>query len=255
MKCFKTIQSDYKNNAALFCFPYAGGGASVFSSWKGRLPSKLNIYSFQAPGKEERISELPCTELSTLVTEAADAIIEHGIERIMLFGHSLGALVVYELIKKIELVGQNVSLAIVSGRNPPQKLSKMKPISHLPDKEFISEVKELDGTPNGVFEHPELLEIFLPILKSDFKIAENYRNIHSKRIQSNLFVLSGKRDPWIDPKDLELWKQVTSGTCEIKLFNGDHFFLRDQDPRFFEYLSGITDPIIHATSSFPPNGY
>ena len=143
MKCFKTIQSNYKNNAALFCFPYAGGGASVFSSWKGRLPNKLNIYSFQAPGKEERISELPCTELSTLVTEAADDNIEHGIARIMLYGHSLGALVVYELLTKLELVGQNVSLALVSGRNSRYKLSKMKPISHLTETALISEFNEL----------------------------------------------------------------------------------------------------------------
>lgn len=252
MRCFKTIQSNHKNNTSLFCFPYAGGGASVFSSWKGKLPSRLNIYSFQAPGKEDRISELPHNDLSTIVAEAADAIIAHNNKSIMLFGHSLGALIVYELVKKIELSGQNVSLAIVSGRNPPQKLSKMKPIAHLPDKEFISEVEQLDGTPNGVFEHPELLEIFLPILKADFKIAENYCNTQPKRIQSSLFVLSGKQDPWIDAKDLELWKHVTDGACEIKLFDGDHFFLRDQDPKLFEYLSRITAPRVHEASAVRP---
>lgn len=164
-----------KNNKIQFiCFPYAGGGASVFYSWKQQLMDVADVLAIQYPGHESRFSEKPFTNMEELVRLIYKEI-GHGIStNCVLFGHSIGARIAYEFTKYYEQVSHNkIRHLIVSGSRAPHFQEK-NPIHALPDEAFIKEIKRFKCTPNEILENQELLEIFLPMLRADFELDETY---------------------------------------------------------------------------------
>jgi medium-chain acyl-[acyl-carrier-protein] hydrolase len=139
----------------LFCFPYAGGGASVFARWRTRFAPETDIFPVQLPGRENRISEpvpLAVRELAAQATEALKPMFD---QKFALFGHSLGALVAYEIARNLQRAGQRMpERLIASGHRAPTVLCPHKPTWDLPDSEFRRRVSELNGTPKEVFDHP-----------------------------------------------------------------------------------------------------
>ena len=143
-----------KNNKIQFiCFPYAGGGASVFYSWKQQLMDVADVLAIQYPGHESRFSEKPFTNMEELVRLIYKEI-GHGIStNCVLFGHSIGARIAYEFTKYYEQVSHNkIRHLIVSGSRAPHFQEK-NPIHALPDEAFIKEIKRFKCTPNEILEN------------------------------------------------------------------------------------------------------
>ena len=95
MTCFSTIVEKPGNRAALFCFPYAGSGPSVFTSWRNNILSQVNVYAYQSPGKEDRFSEPLAKDWAKITSEAIKNIVAAQHKIIILFGHSLGAIMAF----------------------------------------------------------------------------------------------------------------------------------------------------------------
>jgi surfactin synthase thioesterase subunit len=168
------------------------------------------------------------------LTEAVEdlyRIIEKDIDGpYALFGHSLGGLLVYELARKIEGIGVKRPMHLFfSGRGAPCVPREKKNYHLMEEEDFRNSVIDLGGTPPEIFDHPELLEVFLPILKNDFSLAETDPGDNGQTaFECGITVFLGKEDEWINDEQAGGWRRNTKGVCSIHYFNGGHFFLHDE---------------------------
>ena len=209
----------------MFCFPYAGGGASVYRGWGKHFPTEIELYSVQAPGRETRFSEAFVGSVTELANAVALAILNATDKPIILFGHSLGAACAYETARALQRIGRTPELLVVSGRQCPGTVSKRAPISHLTDAQFLQHVRTYKGTPAAVLENEELMELLLPLLRADFALAEHYKPATEPLLTCSVLGLGSTQDEWLDVETLEPWGSLTQGSFETHWFEGDHFYL------------------------------
>ena len=163
--------------ARLLCCPYAGGSAGIFRTWATYLPLDVELWALQYPGREERLLESAFTRVADLVATAAQSI-GGLLEQVpyVIFGHSLGALVAFELIRELRRGGQPLpkSLFVSGARNPRFNAFKGNPRHLWPDPEFIGELRRIGGTPPDLLENEELMDLMLPTLRADFALVDTY---------------------------------------------------------------------------------
>ena len=244
MTCFSTIVEKPGNRAALFCFPYAGSGPSVFTSWRNNILSQVNVYAYQSPGKEDRFSEPLAKDWAKITSEAIKNIVAAQHKIIILFGHSLGAIMAYEIAKKLQLAEMAPSTVFFSGCRMPGAKSRMPSISHLPDRDFIRDVMKFGGLPKAVLDEPEIMDIVTPILRNDFRLSETYRDSKPIKLKTNVIVLNGVNDPFIKQNDLCEWGSVASHKITIKQFKGGHFFLNTDQANVISYLNATMKRVL-----------
>lgn len=237
IKSFKPIRVKRDATIDLICFPYAGSGASLFTSWLDYLDLKINLYGFQAPGKEDRISEDLIEDLDSLVQLATQEIQQLIQGPFVLFGHSLGSVLAFEITKSLEKQAISPKLMILSGRQPPEFGSKMQSISHLGDDAFIEQLKKLQGSDSRVLENRELMELLLPIIRADFKISECYRDFSGLKVQCPLIALGSNDDPWINKNDFNAWQNYSHKPVKIQFFPGGHFYIKEHHELLCNFLN------------------
>jgi medium-chain acyl-[acyl-carrier-protein] hydrolase len=217
----------------LFCFAHSGGGASLYRDWaKAFSEVGIEVCPVQLPGREERLREAPFDRLGTLVPELAANLRPFLDQPFAFFGHSLGALVAFELATHLELGGWPGPVALfVSGCRAPRLNFNESPIHHLPQTGFINQVgRRYGGLPGGILAYPELLNIFIPALRADFTLLEtyDYRRDHPANhpVSCPVRALGGLDDPAIAEAELDLWRSHTTASFGMRLFEGDHFFIK-----------------------------
>ncbi|MEN5196984.1 thioesterase II family protein [Sphingobacterium faecium] len=226
----------------LFCFPYAGGSASYFSSWKSLFSSSIELCPIELKGRGRRVNESHYKDFNDLVEDVFWAIkpqITTG--NYAFFGHSMGTLISHRLYHKI--AESNLPLPchlFFSGKGAPHISRDDLTIYHkLDDEIFRKEVMDLGGTSKVVFENKDLHNLFLPMLKNDFRICEeNLFDLYIKPINKDITVFVGKDDD-ISAEEIIGWRDQTSGICNIHIFNGGHFFLN-------HYLKEISSIILRS---------
>ncbi len=221
----------------LFGFPYGGGGASVFRSWISELPDTIELFAIQYPGRENRFGEKLYTVLDPLIQDLERSILPFLTKPTVFLGHSLGALVAFELARVLqEHHDFQLEHLFVSGHRAPH-LPFTSPIIHpLPDAEFIEAVRQLNGIPPEAFDYPELLEMITPILRSDFMLWENYQYLERAPLNCPISAFGGKKDPLVTPREIEAWGKQTVNHFSHQIFSGDHFFIHTEQQAFFEVL-------------------
>ena len=214
-------------NLRMFCFPYAGGGASVFHAWSGALTPRVEVCPVQLPGREHWMKQRPFTSLPELVRSVFDALVPHMDAPFVLFGHSMGALLAFELVRFLRREGApQPRHIIVSGCRAPHVAEPERITYNLPEPELLEELRTLNGTPAGVLENPELMEILLPILRADFEIVETYEYSPEEPLSCPISVFGGLHDEKVEHRHLEAWREHTTSACSIRMLPGDHFFVR-----------------------------
>lgn len=239
-KLFIVAKPVKKPKARIFCFPYAGGSAHSYFSWKERFPDDIELVLVQPPGRGKRILEKPHQSMLQYVNELLEfQDYLTGIPYI-LFGHSLGARVAYELANQLNLKEAPLPMSlVVSGSPAPHKRRCETPTFDLPDDEFIDEVLRLNGTPTEVTQNYELMSLILPLLRADFKIAETYiaeKNI----IPLPIVVFSGESDPFVKLDDIRAWQELTDYEVETNMLPGDHFFINEHTQFLTGRISALT---------------
>lgn len=212
----------------LICFPYAGGGASIFSSWSGSLPSTVEVYSVRLPGHESRLNEQPLTELSRLVTLSVSQFIPFLGKPFAFFGHSMGALIAFELTR--ELRRRNCPTPVhffASGARAPNLFSLGPPISQLPEAEFLQKLRQFDGTQDKILEDSELIQLLLPTLRADFALCETYQYSAEEPLSCGITAFGGNQDHEVRISDLREWSKQTCANFQLRMFAGGHFFIRN----------------------------
>jgi medium-chain acyl-[acyl-carrier-protein] hydrolase len=217
-------------NAALrlFCLPYAGGGASAYHPWARLLPPAIELCAVQLPGREARLREAPYTSFGEAVAGLGEALCPLLDRPYALFGHSLGALLAFELARWLRRNGQpEPEQLFVSSRRPPQLPEPYPPVAGLPDEEFIAKIQErYGGIPQLILQEPELMRMFLPILRADFKVLESYRYSVEPPLGCALAVFGGSEDAIATLAALREWQQHAAGTFSLREFAGGHFYLQ-----------------------------
>ena len=211
----------------LFCFPYAGAGASVYRDW--RLPrTDAEVWAVQPPGRENRTGEPPIRRIEPLL-EGYAAGLGHLLDRpFAFFGHSLGALVAFELTRLMRRRGgPRPAYLFLSARRAPGRPAKRGPVSGLAQEEFLARLSAMAGSSQSVVRDRELLIALAPLMRADFEVCETYRYRPERPIDVPVRCYAADDDSEVDPDDVAAWRDYTTGRCDLRLFTGGHLFLRD----------------------------
>jgi len=223
----------------LICFPYAGAGASAFRSWPDGLPSDVEICAVQLPGRESRITEPPVADLRELVPRLSDALEPYLDRPFAFFGHSIGALVCFELARELRRArGLEPVHLFVSGCPAPHHPDSDR-LSELSESEFVDRLKQFNGTPPEVLHHPELMQLVLPTLRADFSLRDRYLHRDEPPLSCPITAFGGMADGHVSGAKLEGWKRHSRERFQLWLFQGDHFFLRTAQEPMLEALSSL----------------
>lgn len=222
----------------MFCFPYAGGGASAYRGWGASLPQEVEVCPVQLPGREGRLREPPFTRASELIAAVTDALTPWLDLPFVFFGHSMGAMIGYELTRELRRRGRTLPLHLfVSGRRAPQLPARDEPIHDQPEPEFIESVRKLNGTPEEVLQHEELMKLLIPLLRADFAVNETYEFVEEAPVDIGISAFGGLGDQDVSRDDVEAWRIQTRGRFRMRMIPGDHFFLHPQKDLILESVA------------------
>jgi surfactin synthase thioesterase subunit len=216
----------------LFCFPYAGGGATAFHSWRSFLNSNgVDLCCVQLPGRETRFRERLITSMDGLVALVCDGIDPYLDLPFSLFGHSMGTLVSFELTRELARRGRTLpEWLLMSGAIPPHR-RPVESLHTLPASEFIDAVaRRYNGLPREVLVNQDLLALLMPILRADFELIEGYCYKPATALPVKIAAFGGRQDRSVPPTELPRWSDLTAQPDRFRVIflEGDHFFLNHQ---------------------------
>ncbi len=215
----------------LICFPYAGGNSSTYTPWANKLTDGVELVAVQPPGRAARLFEQAFDTMDSLIEPLLNEIADYTREPYVMYGHSLGSRVCFELIRQLSV--NNMSLPqhfIASGSKAPHSQRDRKVTYNLPHDEFVEELRRMNGTPEEVLQNKELLEMLLPLLRADFAIAEVYQAEALMKYDCPVSVFGGKADKDVPIEKLKDWQAHFNPLIDIQTFPGGHFFIEsDRD--------------------------
>ncbi|HDQ71985.1 MAG TPA: thioesterase [Chloroflexi bacterium] len=222
----------------LFCFPYAGGGASTYYGWGDALPREVEVCPIQLPGREMRLAEPAFTRMELLLEALAPAISPYLDRPFAFFGHSMGATIAFELARTLRTRGELSPIHLfVSGSRAPHIPSPRPPTYHLPDAEFVEELRRFNGTPEAVLQNAELMELFTPLLRADLALHDTYRYVDGDPLDCPISAFGGLGDEEVGQSAITAWDQHTNGPFMLRMLPGDHFFLRSARRSLLDMVS------------------
>ncbi|MBS0271692.1 MAG: thioesterase [Proteobacteria bacterium] len=237
---------EYKKNSnaalRLFCFHHSGGGASTYHPWIEYLSPHIEMIAIQLPGRENRFTEPLNSDLNYIITQLSKNFDHYKNKPFIVFGHSLGGLLSYEFIKAIY---QAYSLypchIVVSAAKAPHMPYRRKILSQLDDKLLKEELKAYNGIDESIQNEPELLDLFLPIIRSDFSIIENYSFRGSASFPCDILAFSGIEDHAVNEEEILGWSVYTTGKFKHMPFSGRHFFIKDHQKEIIKIINQIAE--------------
>lgn len=212
----------------LFSFPYAGGQARIFRDWQEWLGPAVEVVAVELPGRGSHLGTPVIDRMSTMI-ECLISVLDPLLDRpFALFGHSMGALIAFELSSTLIRRGRPAPCHLfVSGMRaphiPPDRHAHM-----LADPELIQHLRNLNGTPFEVLENSELRELFLPLVRADLRLVETYLQTSRSPLPLPITVFGGIEDPTASAAELNGWALHTQASCTVRLLPGDHFFIHQQ---------------------------
>lgn len=224
----------------LFCFPYAGG-APPCVTWIDRFPPeirrKVELCSIHLPGRDSGHREPVFYELSPLLNILEPIIASYDDLPCAFFGHSMGALLSFELARQLRRNGIPGPIHLtVSGHRAPQ-LGGHGAIHKMPDHEFRAKLREFGGTPEPVLQDAELMELLTPALRADFALCESYSYTAELPLDCSITAFGGNEDPRVSCDEVSAWRNQTTRAFSIRMFPGGHFFLQSAVSLFVRVLS------------------
>ncbi|NEO72089.1 thioesterase II family protein [Moorena sp. SIO3H5] len=218
-----------KARLRLFCFPFAGGAASSFRTWPDQLVPDIEVCPVELPGRGKRLREPLFTGILPLIETLTPALLPYLDIPFAFFGHSLGTIISFELARQLRREkAPSPQHLFISGRRAPQVPPRKRPLHNLPKSELIEELRQYNGTPETVLANQELMELFLPILRADFGINENYTYTSEPPLNCPISVFGGLEDTDANSDELAAWGDQTSSTFTIDMFPGGHFFINNK---------------------------
>lgn len=226
----------------LVCLPYAGGAASSYRLWPGALPESVEVWAIQLPGREGRMGERAMVRLAPMVSETMSVLTSMLDSPFALFGHSMGALLAFELARQLppEFTPTKIFLSGCRGPRLPVRHS----LHTLPEPQLLADLGRLGGTHDAVLNDPELMRLLLPTIYADLEASETYAYTPSAALHTPITALGGTQDPLASEHDIAEWARETDGQFRMKLFPGGHFYFRPDPQPLLRFLSGELNELV-----------
>ena len=221
----------------LFCFPFAGGTASIYRGWQPALSPDVELCAIQLPGRETRFAEPAFNNMAALLEAMFNDLLPWLDKPYALFGHSLGAIIAFELQQAVRDLGLNgPQHFFASGHRGPHIPDPDAPIHDLPAEAFLIALRTFSGTPEVILQNEEIMAIFGPILRADMQVDNDYLNARPQPLDCPLTVYGGQSDNIVSQAHLESWRRVAGPNFSIQSFEGDHFLLKTNQNSLLEHL-------------------
>lgn len=233
------LDTPYRHPSALrlFCLPYAGGSAYAYARWPALLPGRIDVRPIELPGRGSRHHEPAFSLLEPLTAALAQALAEETDRPYALFGHSMGALLAFELARALRGAGHPQPRLLLASAAPAPQLRHAKTAVHDgSDDQLIATLRTLGGIPEEVYADPDLLQQLLPAIRADFSVVETYRYREEPPLDCPIVGIAGAEDPLTPPAELDAWREQTTGEFVRHVLPGGHFFLRDSLPRLLDLI-------------------
>jgi surfactin synthase thioesterase subunit len=219
----------------LFCLPHAGGDASQYVSWQQYFGLGIQVCPVQLPGRGRRIHQPPYRSARAAAETAYEHLGRYFDLPAVLFGHSMGALIVYELACILEDHGTPPQMLVVAGKAAPH-LPPARARNSLGDEELIADLRALGGTPHELLEDRSALQFYLPLIRSDLAVVDDYIHRREAPLSCPILCLGGMADSTTGPESLAAWSRYTRAEFDLRIFPGDHFFVRSETPLVCEAI-------------------
>jgi surfactin synthase thioesterase subunit len=223
----------------LFCLPFAGGNKYSYREFTEKAPSFLNIITLDYPGRGTRMKDPLPAHIDELTNDLYNQVAPLvGRSAYAIYGHSLGGLMAYKLTRKLLEHGHEPPLHLfITGTTGPSATSRTEKKRHLLNRtDFIAEIRDLDGMPEEILNNEELLYYFEPILRSDFKISEDYLHEELAPLNIPITVITGTEED-MELADVQLWQKETNHVVDFKRMPGKHFFIFQHTYHIIEIIS------------------
>lgn len=227
-------QANPQARLRLFCFPYAGGSIVTYRTWPADLPSDIEVCAVQLPGRDARLKEPAFTQMQDLIVALAQALQPAMDKPFAFFGHSMGALIAYELARHLRRHRLQQPLHLLVSARPAPNITYTSfdepgvQLHQLPDDLFIDQlIQRYNAIPQVVLNEPEILRLLLPTVRADFTLLETYRYRSEEPLECPISAFGGISDRLIVEQDIRAWSEHTRGSFKQRMFPGDHFYLRN----------------------------
>jgi len=221
----------HDDRLTLFGIAYAGGSAAaIYGRWARLLPAAIRVQPLELAGHGRRMNEAFPESIEAAVADLLKTVAPQAARGpYALVGHSMGSTIVYELARALHAAGLPPPRALfLSGRQPPHLAYPQRNLYMLDDETFLSEIRKLGGTPVDFFRMKDLVQAFLPILRNDYRIIEQYRFAAPVHVTpADIVVFRGDGDQLADHAGSMAWAGYTSGRFALHEFAGGHFFVND----------------------------
>nr|WSZ94276.1 alpha/beta fold hydrolase [Streptomyces sp. NBC_00857] len=220
----------------VFCFPHAGGSASFYFPVSAQLSSVAEVFSVQYPGRQDRHTEKSPDDIGVMADRVYAALGKRFHERpTTFFGHSMGATLAFEVARRFEADGGELSRLFVSGRRAPSR-HRDETVHLRDDKGIVAELKDMAATNVALLDDEEVLRMILPTVRSDYRAIETYRCEPGAMVRAPISALTGDSDRKTSLDEAEDWRAHTTGAFDLKVYPGGHFYLNAQAPAVIALL-------------------
>lgn len=223
------------------CLPHAGGSASFFFPVSRALAPAVEVLAVQYPGRQDRRDEPNIPSLHELADRIFAVLGQLDDRPLALFGHSMGAVLAYEVALRMRDAGLASPVRLfASGRRAPSRHREER-VHEQSDAQIVAELRALSGTDAAMLADPEMLELIMPAIRSDYRAVETYRYRPGPMLDCPVTVLTGDSDPRVSIDEATAWQEHTTGQTELHVLPGGHFFLVDQSERVIGLLTEKLD--------------
>ena len=243
---FLQFKRPHSARLRLFCFPYAGGNANIFESWGSALEG-VDVVGIQLPGRSYRFTERPLESIESIVEQLIPELATLGDLPFAFFGHSNGSLICFELARELQRRGvvgpKHIFLSAKRAPHLPRLRSKTY---DLPLDEFLEALRGINGTPEAVLRNKELMDLYVPILRCDFKISETHIYNDDVKLRTSASLFTGLQDTDVCEGGMLAWRaNIESDDIQYATFPGDHFFIHSQKPLVLAAIREALNRLLH----------
>lgn len=235
----------------LVCFPHAGGSANYFFPVSRALARSMDVLCLQYPGRQDRRRERCVETIDELADRIALALRPWADIPLAFFGHSMGAILAFEVSLRLKEAGITPAVLFVSGRRAPST-HRVETVHLLPDTALVQEIRGLQGTESALLDDADIVSMILPALRGDYRAVETYQHVGGSTVDAPLVAMLGDEDPMVTLSEGEAWANHTTSEFELRVFPGGHFYLNAHAADVIAFIERRVDTALqeHQSSTY-----